>query len=441
MGNVAIKKEPYRWTVIGFIFLFYFVVLGFTNQAFNVLLATMAKDLQWNGVQTTAIATAMFSGMIWFVFVAGAILDKFSAKKVMAATGVLVAVVFFLRGYAQDFTFFFVIMFIYGIASAFYIPTCIKLISLWFDTSEIALANGMLTSASPLGQLVANLFGYNIAMAIGGWRALYMVLGVATIVIIAFFFFVLRERKSEDAALESAVLKHEDLTFWRNIGGVAKTPLVWLYAIANAGFLGCVYGLMAYQNYLLQMDPGWHLTAATSGTVPAFSNMVSMFAYTLVPFIIMKLNAQKHYPLIAIISGIIATTALIIGYASYSYGLICAMMAVSGLFFGAALPAPKVFMLQLPEVSGPRAGTAMGLYVTIERIGVTVLVAIVGGLITSGKPAIGMTYVFSSAITMMYISPILIFVGWMITRHMSKKKKLASANLENAVSPNEPTIE
>jgi fucose permease len=68
LSNVAVKKDPYRWVVILFIFLFYFVVLGFTNQSFNVLLATMAKDLKWTGVQTTAIATAMFSGMIWFVF-------------------------------------------------------------------------------------------------------------------------------------------------------------------------------------------------------------------------------------------------------------------------------------------------------------------------------------------------------------------------------------
>jgi hypothetical protein len=157
---------------------------------------------------------------------------------------------------------------------------------------------------------------------------------------------------------------------------------------------------------------GLGLTAATSGTVPAFSNMVSMFAYTLVPFIIMKFKAQKHYPVIAIISGIISTTALIVGYASYNYALICAMMALSGLFFGAALPAPKVFMLQLPEVSGPRAGTAMGLYVTIERVGVTILFAIVGALITKGTPAVGMTYVFSKAITMMYLSPILILVGF-----------------------------
>jgi hypothetical protein len=72
--------------------------------------------------------------------------------------------------------------------SAFYIPTCIKLISLWFDTSEIALANGMLTSASPAGQLVANLFGYNIAMAIGGWRMLWMVLGVAALVPCCIYF-------------------------------------------------------------------------------------------------------------------------------------------------------------------------------------------------------------------------------------------------------------
>lgn len=99
------------------------------------------------------------------------------------------------------------------------------------------------------------------------------------------------------------------------------------------------------------MDPGWGLSPATSGTVPGFSNMVSIFAYTLVPFVIMKLKVQKHYPVSAII----------------------------------------------------------------------------GGLITKGSP-VDRTYIFSSSISMMYISPILIFIGLLVTNRRLKEKKIAEVN-------------
>ena len=141
-----------KWRVLICIFLFYFVGLGFTNQFFNVVLGVMVADMGWDPAQATLISSAMFGAMIWFVFVAGIFLDKFSVKKLFMVEIILVAISFILRGFATGFTFFFALMIVYGVLSAFYIPTVIKLVSLWFDGKQIALANGVLTSASPCGQ-------------------------------------------------------------------------------------------------------------------------------------------------------------------------------------------------------------------------------------------------------------------------------------------------
>lgn len=406
-----------KWRVMICIFLFYFFGLGFTNQFFNVLLATMRADMGWDAAQTTVISSAMYGAMIWFVFVAGALLDKFSVRKLFVLEVILCGFAFLLRGFAQGFIFFFALMVVYGILSAFYIPTCIKLISLWFDGSRIALANGILTSGSPAGQLIANLFGYKIAIAIGGWKVMFIVTGIILICLAVISWFLVKERKSEDAALSSAILKKEDLTFWRNIGGVARTPGVWIYSVANACFLGMIYAVMTYQNYVYQTDPGWSLDPSVSGTIPACSNMVSMCAYTLVPLIFMKLGIQKHWHVAAIFCAVVAVTVAMIGYLAYNFTYACISMAVSGLMYGCCLPAPKVLMLQLPEVSGPRAGTAMGIYTTMERVGVTIFVAIMGPSFMAWDPTVpGMSVLMGKMNIIMYIQPLLLILALFVAK-------------------------
>ncbi len=416
------KKDPFRWVMLLFICLFYFVILGFTNQSFNILLGTITKDMGWTAVQRTAVATAMSSGMIWFVFVAGALLDRFSVKKIMASTVLIVAVLIFLRGQAQGFMFFFSIMFAFGVASAFYMPACTKTIGLWFDKDELAYANGWLTAASPIGQITANLFAVKILTKLGGWQMLYTTIGVCVLVIVAFFFFIARDKSSADAALKSSIIKTADLGFWKNIGGILKVPMVWVYCIANMAFLGSIYAGGAYGQLVLQTDPGWMLDKSVSGQIPAFNNFASMIAYVVVPMIIVKVGRQ-HYNKFAIVGGIIASVAFIIGYRSYSYSAIAACMVIGGVCYGAIVPASKVLMLQLPEVSGPRAGTALGLFVTIERIGITFATGILGGLV-SGSPET-MSITLSNFYAVQLIAPILILAAAVV----AKRKKVVQQSI------------
>ena len=312
-----------KWRVMIMVFLFYFFGLGFTNQFFNVMLRTMQVDMGWDAAQTTAISTAIYGAMVWFVFIAGAILDKVSVRKLFVCELILIAIAFALRGVAQGFMFWFALIIVYGVLSAFYIPTCVKLISLWFDGSQIALANGILTAGSPAGQLVANLAGYKIAMAIGGWKVVFITTGIIMVILAVLSWFMIKERRSEDAALSSAILKKEDMTFWRNIAGILKTPGVWIYSIANACFLGMIYAMMTYQNYIYQTDPAWALDPTVSGTIPAFSNMISMWAYIVVPLVLGKLGLMKHWHIAAIICAVVAVTIAMIGYFLWLYPVLC----------------------------------------------------------------------------------------------------------------------
>ncbi|WP_312812822.1 MFS transporter [Sedimentibacter sp.] len=417
-------KSSFRWVMLLFVCLFYFLILGFCNQSFNILLGTITTDMGWEATQRTAIATAMSTGMIWFVFVAGIMMDKFSVKKVLGSSVLICAILIFLRGRAQGFMFFFTLMFLFGAASAFYMPATTKIITLWFDSDELALANGFLTAASPMGQITANFFAVKIMMAIGGWKALYSFIGVAVVVLTIAFFIFGKERKSTEASLVSSTLTANDIGLWKNIKGILKVPYVWLMIIANMCFLGSIYAGGAYGQFVFQNDPGWLIDKAVSGRIPAWNNMFSMFAYILIPLFIAKIGRQ-HYTKVAIMCGIMAPIFFIIGHRSYSVTVISMMMALAGICYGGIVPAPKVLMLSHPEVSGPRAGTALGLYVTAERIGISFFTATLGTLISAGT--MPMSIVLSWFYFIQFAAPILIFIGIYVKKYDAKKAELKAS--------------
>ena len=85
------------------------------------------------------------------------------------------------------------------------------------------------------------------------------------------------------------------------------------------------------------------------------------------------------------------------------------MLALGGILYGAIVPAPKVLMLAVPEVSGPRAGTALGVYTTIERIGITIFISLLGGAIAI--EGVSMASVYSKFWFIQLISPALIAIA------------------------------
>ena len=365
--------------MLGFLCLFYFLIYGFTNQTFNLLLGTITADMGWTDVQRTAMASAMPSGMLWFVFVAGTLLDKFSAKKILGSAIVLSGLLTILRGQAHGFSLFFTIIFLFGVASAFFLPACVKILSLWFDQDELMFTNGCLFASISIGMIVANLFTAQIIAVLGSWRIMYIFTGIGSVLIAAAFFIFGKERKNEDASLKSSILTAADLGFWKNIKGIMKVPFVWFYTMANMFFLSTLFAANALGQYIYQSD--WGLSITASGRVHAFSNIATMSAFVFVPLIIGKMG-RKHFMKIIIICGIFVPVLKIAGHLSYNYIFLCATMFLSGILGGAAMPAPRVLLLQLPEVSGPRAGTAMGFYQTIERIGIAGITAVLGTLIS-----------------------------------------------------------
>lgn len=81
--------------------------------------------------------------------------------------------------------------------------------------------------------------------------------------------------------------------------------------------------------------------------------------------------------------------------------------------------APKVLMLRLPQISGPRAGTALGIFITLERVMQTVFTAVYGSILATNtaNPSDTLSWLY----LLYMVSPLLIAVAWIIDTRQKKK--------------------
>lgn len=297
-------KSQYRWVMLALVMLVYIIVLGFTNQSFNILLASIVGDEGWTPVQKTAVSGAHVPGY-------GVVLlrrrlrhrqdqrqeDYGHLPDPPVCPDLPPRTSHWLRHLVR-----------YDVpvwrGLRLLSARVTKTVSLWFDSEELATANGCTTAASPIGQITANLFAGRIAANLsGGWRQLFMIAGIIVFVLMVCWWIFAKNRTSMDAALTSTTIKEGENSLWKNIIGVLKDPYVWCMIIADAFFLGLIYAGGTYGNYVLQMDPNWAIDKTISGYAGMCNNFCSTAAYILLPIIIRKIG-NKYYKWVVLITGL-----------------------------------------------------------------------------------------------------------------------------------------
>mgnify|MGYP001056851998 CR=1 FL=1 len=417
-----------KYLMLVFVCLFIFLVSGFGATTFNLLQVTVATELGWTPAERAVVATAYSTGMIWFAFFSGILADKVNIKRMMGSLIVALSVFIVLRAFLVGVTLYYIIMFGSGVLVSLFIPVGSKIIPLWFGSKQLAVANGVLTSSNPLGQFAANFFALPLIGALGGrWQNLYILLGILIAVLGICVFIFGKNRRSLDAELRSDQISGEkDVGIWKNIKEVVKVPQMWLYIMASAVFVGAVLGGGSQLYVVLQVDPRWGLGAAAPGQITAMNNIGSMIMYIVWPLLIGKFMAKhydRNYRLVAIICGVLSAIASFVAVRSFNFTTIRVLFIANGIMFGQIIPAPKVLMLRLPQISGARAGTALGILTTLERVSQTVFTAIFGAVLATNtvNPSDQLSWMY-----LLYaVAPALIIVAWILDNR--QKKKAAAA--------------
>jgi MFS family permease len=180
-----IKKVDTRWAVLGLISLCVLASLGFGRFSFGAVLPFMKEGLSLDYRETGFIASAMFIGYLISAFVSGYFVIRFTAKKVIILSLIIIIAGMIALAGAETLVMAAIGSFVMGVGSGgAYVPA-LGLIPLWFPANQKGMAMGFAQSGSGTGMALSGMMVPAIVSMdlLSGWRFSWYVLSILVLII------------------------------------------------------------------------------------------------------------------------------------------------------------------------------------------------------------------------------------------------------------------
>lgn len=152
--KVLMSNKIMPWIVCLAAALFFFYEFIQSNMFSSIAVNVMA-DFHIDAKSYSWLSSIYFLANVIFLFPAGAILDRFSTKKVILISLGICIFGTFLFAISSDYWVALSCRFLTGIGSAFCFLSCIRLASRWFPPSRMALATGVIVTFAMTGGMIA----------------------------------------------------------------------------------------------------------------------------------------------------------------------------------------------------------------------------------------------------------------------------------------------
>jgi MFS family permease len=279
----------------------------------------------------------------------GVLLDRYGPRRVVAALLCVAAAGALTFALARDFTTLSIGRALIGLGVSGGLMGAIKAFTLWFPLSRLATLNGLYLAAGGIGGLAATAPAEALLGPLG-WRALFYLLSVLSVVAAGLVFFIVPEKKLPG---EPASLGRQIAAFGKIFGTLDFWRIV-------AGLVVCHSGYLALQG--LWLGPWLYDVAGLERREVGHYLLVTALAYTLGSVFFGMASdrlARAGVPRMALfklgLSVSLAMFALLAAGVQQGLGVILAVYGFTAI--SAALAYPLLTVLFPPEMTG-RANTA-----------------------------------------------------------------------------------
>ena len=175
--------HPYRWAMLAGVWLVYFS-FGVLVASMAPLVAPITTEL---GITHTAMGTVLGAWPLVYIAAslpAGALIDRMGPRRSLMLCTVLITFSGILRGFADDYLSMFLAVAVFGLGGPLISIGAPKVMSLWFERRERAMAMGLYVSGPAIGNIVSLSLTNSVLMPFygGQWRAvLFTYAGVAVV--------------------------------------------------------------------------------------------------------------------------------------------------------------------------------------------------------------------------------------------------------------------
>ncbi len=246
------------WRLVPLLVAGYFVAY-IDRVNIGVASLTMNRDLGLSPKVFAAGAGIFFLGYFVFEVPSNLLLHRFGARRwiarIMVSWGVLAGAMALVQGE----TSFYVLRLLLGVAEAGFFPGVILYVTIWFPSAYRARVIGLFAVALPLSGVIGNplsasLLGLDGVLGIEGWRWIFVLEAIPSILLAAVVWRLLTDRPENAAWLpptERAWLlgelvrerKPEEHRGFRDIAAAAISPAVLAFSVVYFGIGANGYGL------------------------------------------------------------------------------------------------------------------------------------------------------------------------------------------------------
>jgi sugar phosphate permease len=354
-----------------------------------------------NGMNEELGLTATLFGVASGVFFIGYLilevpsnlmLHRFGARRWIARILVTWGIVATVMAFTPNATVLIVLRFLLGVAEAGFFPGIILYLTFWFPAAQRARMTALFMTAIPistaLGAVLSTLIIQNGDGLFGltGWRVMFLVEGVPSILLAVVVWFLLTDRpsaatwmpKDERDALEAALAAESREVAEvgpRSVLGALRNPRVlamtWIY-------FGVVYGLYALTFFLPTIVKGFAAQYGTSfstvqqGLITAIPYAVGLVAMVL--WTRSTTNPTVRVAVPALVGGLAIPVAL---YLSDPW---LAIVAVTVCACGVLAALPGFWSLPTAYLTGAAAAAGIGLVNSLGNLSGFVAPYVTGAL-------------------------------------------------------------
>jgi len=254
----SLKKAPkihYGWIVIAMGTLTTIGAHGFGRMAYTLILPSMKDGLHFSYAQLGLLGTGNFIGYLSLAIIGGFLASRYGSRVVISLGLVLMGLTMILTGFAQSFSFAFIMRLLTGFGNGAANVPAMVLASAWFVLRRRGFATGIVSGGIGGGTFIAGLVVPPLLKIYGaeGWRFSWYYLGGGVLIISCLVYLFVRSQPEEKGLLPIGFDEAKDSTESPSGEGKAKS-IQWglVYRVKEMWYLGFVYFMYGF-SYIIYM--------------------------------------------------------------------------------------------------------------------------------------------------------------------------------------------
>jgi cyanate permease len=353
------EDTTHKWSVLLLIGLTATLVIAMPSMAIPVLFSEIAEDLGLSLVQVGAIwGTGSLAGLVTALAV-GAIGDRFGARRVLVIGCLGLGLTGSLRGFSNSFAVLAATTLLSGFLASVIPMTLHKACGLWFSGRHLGLANGVVSAGMATGFMTGAMLSATVLSPwLGGWRqVMFFYGGIAVLMSIPWA--LLRPRPDEGRVSDGT---EGALSMRKALSHVVGIRNVWLLGLAFLGVGGCIQSMLGYLPLYLR-EVGW-LPARADAALASF-HAISLAAVFPITLLSDRLGSRKLFLVLSAL--MVAIGVGLLGVVSG--GLVWVAVMTAGLVRDGFMAILMTMVMETEGVGTKYGGTAIGLSLTLGRLG------------------------------------------------------------------------